>query len=132
MIIYCDLESILILSTDNIDFAPNTKKYQDHIVCSYGYKLVCLDDQYSKPHKAYFGEYTIGKCLNDMIKECEYCSKIIETEFYKPIVKTTKIVEDFENTTKCWIWIYEKEYEKDEVKVKYDDHIYGKYRGSAH
>ena len=92
MIIYCDLESILILSTDNIDFVPNTKKYQDHIVCSYGYKLECLDDQYSKPYKAYFGEDTIGKCLNDMIKECEYSSKIIETEFYKPIVKTKKIV----------------------------------------
>ena len=27
-----------------INFGPKTKKYQDHIVCSYGYKLICVDD----------------------------------------------------------------------------------------
>ena len=26
-----------------------TKKYQNHIVCSYGCKLICVDKQYSKP-----------------------------------------------------------------------------------
>ena len=28
------------------------KKYQDHIVCSYGYTLRCVDEQYSKPYKS--------------------------------------------------------------------------------
>ena len=27
------------------------KKYQQHIACSYGYKLVCVDDKLSKPFK---------------------------------------------------------------------------------
>ena len=27
---------VLIPSTDNVSFGPNTKIYQDHIVCSYG------------------------------------------------------------------------------------------------
>ena len=30
-----------------------TNKYQKHIACSYGYKLVCVDDKFSKPFKTY-------------------------------------------------------------------------------
>ena len=75
-IIYDDFQYVLIPSTDNIDFGPNSKKYQDHIVCSYSYKLICADDQYSKPDKTYFGEDAIDKFLNDMMKESEYCSKV--------------------------------------------------------
>ena len=36
-----------------------------------------------------------------MIKESEYCSKIIESELNKPIVMATKDHDDFENSTKC-------------------------------
>ena len=43
-IIHGNFEYVLRPSTDNIDFGPNIKKYQDHIVFSYGYKLVCVDD----------------------------------------------------------------------------------------
>ena len=31
--------------TDYIDFGPNINKFQGHIVCSYGYKLICVDEQ---------------------------------------------------------------------------------------
>ena len=50
-----------------------------------------------------------------MIKESEYCSKIIESELNKPIVMATKDHDDFENSTKCWI--SKKENEEGEVKV---------------
>ena len=50
------------------DFGPNAKIYQDRIVCSYCYKLICVDDRYSKPYETYFGEDTIDKFLN-MIKK---------------------------------------------------------------
>ena len=26
-----------------------TKKYQDHIPCSFSYKVVCIDDRFTKP-----------------------------------------------------------------------------------
>ena len=26
-----------------------TKKYQDHIPCSFAYKVVCVDDRFTKP-----------------------------------------------------------------------------------
>ena len=44
--IYTDFESIL-MSEDNGKQNPNesyTYKYQKHVSCSYGYKLVCVDD----------------------------------------------------------------------------------------
>ena len=37
--------NVLIFSTDNIIFGTNTKKHKDHIVCSYGYKLLCADER---------------------------------------------------------------------------------------
>ena len=36
-----------------------------------------------------------------MIKEKEYCSKVIEIKFNKPLVMTEKDYEDSNNSTKC-------------------------------
>ena len=33
-----------------------TKKYQDHIPCSFAYKVVCVDDRFTKPIVVYRGE----------------------------------------------------------------------------
>ena len=32
------------------------KKYQDHIPCSFGYKLVCVDGKFTKPIVVFRGE----------------------------------------------------------------------------
>ena len=61
---------------DNIDHGPYTKIYQDHIAWSYGYKLICFDNQFSNCIKFIL---VINNLLNDMIKESEYCCKVIET-----------------------------------------------------
>ena len=56
--IYVDFASILV-PEDNGKQNPNksyTNKYQKHVACSYGYKLVCVDDKFSKPFKSYLGE----------------------------------------------------------------------------
>ena len=56
--IYPDFESIL-LPEDNEKQNPNesyTNKYQKHVACGYGYKLVCVDDKFRKPFKSYLGE----------------------------------------------------------------------------
>ena len=81
-IIYGDFECLFMPSTDNIDFGPNTKKYQDHVVCSYGYKLRWVDERYSESYKPYFGEDDFEKSLNNMIKESGYYSKVIEIAFW--------------------------------------------------
>ena len=33
-----------------------TKKYQDHIPCSFAYRVVCIDDRFTKPIVVYRGE----------------------------------------------------------------------------
>ena len=45
--------------------------------CSYGYKLIYVDDRYSKPYEIYFDKEAIDKFLNNMIIESKYFFKII-------------------------------------------------------
>ena len=96
-----------------------------NIVCIYGYRLICVDERYSKLYNTYCDEDTINKFLKDVIKETEYFSQVIETVFNKPLVMSETNHEDFNNSTKCWI--YKQPYEKGEVKVKYPNHITRKY-----
>ena len=52
--IYADFESILVPG-DNGNQNPEkfySSRYQRHIACSYGYKLVNVDDKFSKPFKS--------------------------------------------------------------------------------
>ena len=34
----------------------DTKTYQDHIPCSFSYKVICIDDRFTKPIVVYRGE----------------------------------------------------------------------------
>ena len=50
----CNLEKNHINDRDkNTSYA---KKYQNHIHCSFAYKLVCIDDKFSKPVVLYRGK----------------------------------------------------------------------------
>ena len=60
-----------------------TNKYQKHIACSYGYKLVCVDDKFSNPFKTYLGEDVVYNFINSMIEESKYCSDVIKNIFTK-------------------------------------------------
>ena len=39
-----------------------------------------------------------------MIKESENCSKVIDTEFNKPLAINKNDHEDFNDSSKCWIF----------------------------
>ena len=47
----------------------NKKK---HIACSSGYKLVCVDDKFSKPFKIYLDEDAVDNLINGMIEKSKY------------------------------------------------------------
>ena len=101
--IYANFESILLLE-DNGKQNPNefyTKKYQKHIACSYGYKLVCVDDKFSNPFKSYLGEDAVSNFISSMIEESKYCSDVKKKHFNKELVMTKEDNEDFGNSTKC-------------------------------
>ena len=63
--------------------SPYTK-----IACSYGYKLGCVDDKFSKPFKTYLGTDAVYNFVNNMIKESKYCSEVIKKHFSKKLVMT--------------------------------------------
>ena len=80
--IYADFENILV-PEDNGKQNPNesyTNKCQKHVACSYGYKLVCVDDRFSKPFKSYLGEDVV---YNFMIEASKYCSHVMKKHFNK-------------------------------------------------
>ena len=80
-IIYADFASILV-PQNNGKQNPNesfTNKYQKHVACSYSYKLVCVDDKFSKPFKSYLGKYAVYNFINSMIGESIYCSDAMKT-----------------------------------------------------
>ena len=130
-IIYADFESISV-SEDNGNQNPNepyTNKYQKHVAYSYEYKLICIDDKFSKPFKSYLGEYAVYNLLA-AIKESKYCGDIIKKHFNKELLITKEDNEDFEDSTKCWIC--DNSYIDNDVKVKDHCDFTEKYRVSAH
>ena len=67
--IYADFESILVPEYNRKQNPEEsyTNKYQKHVVCSYGYKLVCADDKFSKPFQSYLGEDAVYNFINSVV-----------------------------------------------------------------
>ena len=65
-----------------------------------------------------------------MIKESKYRSDAMKKYMNKELVMTKEDNEDFESSTKYWI--YSSDYVDIGVKVRDHYHISGKYSGSAH
>ena len=62
-----------------------------------------------------------------MIEESKYCSDVVKKHFNKELMMTKEDDEDFENSTKCFI--YDNTYVDGDVKVRDHCYITGKYRG---
>ena len=129
--IYADFESILG-PEDNGKQNPNessTSKYQKHVVCSYGYKLGCVNDKFSKPVKSYLGKDAVYNFTSSMTEESKYCSAVMKKHVNKELVMTKEDNEDFENSNKCWVC--DNDYIDGDVKVRDQSHITRKYRRFA-
>ena len=77
-----------------------TKKYQDHVPCSFAYKVVCIGDRFSKPIIVFRGENAAYKFIKTILKEYKYCKKVIKKYFNKNLI----ISEEEEHL----FWIYKK------------------------
>ena len=71
--IYADFECNL--ENTEIYEGSYTKKYHDHALCSFAYKVICIDDKFSKPIVAYRGENPAYKFIKAIPKEYKYCQK---------------------------------------------------------
>ena len=103
--IYADFKCILKscdVGIDNKCFSYTTK-YQDHVPCSFAYKVVCVDDKYSKDVVLYRGKIVGFKFISMILKEYDYCIKVMKKHFNKNLVMTAKQNEEFERSNICWI-----------------------------
>ena len=128
-IIYADFENILVSDNNEKQYPeePCTNKFQKHISFSHGYKLVCVDDKFSKSFNTYSGKEAIYDFINSMIEESKY---VMKKHFNKELVIIIKGNGTFENSTKYWIC--DNDYIDTDVKVRDHCCVTGKYRGSAH
>ena len=86
--IYADFECNLR------DFESNegsyTKKYQDHIPCSFAYKVACIDDRFTKWIVVYRGKNAAYKFIKTIFKEYKYCKKVMNKHFNKDLIMSEK------------------------------------------
>ena len=73
----------------------HTNKYQDHVGCSFGYKLVCVDDQFTKPFVSKLDQYVIHTFIVNMVKESKYCDNTMKNILVKNLLLLNKMLEIF-------------------------------------
>ena len=52
-----------------------TKKYHEHVPCSYAYKVVCIDERFSKPIVVYRGVNAVYKGVKQYLKSVSIVKK---------------------------------------------------------
>ena len=106
-----------------------SKTYQNHIPCSFAYKLVCVDDKFTKPIFVFRGENAAYKFIEAILIEYKYCKQVVKKYFNKNLIMSEE-AKQFHSSNICWIC--EKLIDNDNEKVRDHCHITRKFRGTAH
>ena len=81
---YAYFESVLKrIQRDDASNASYTKTYQEHILCSLVYKVVCIDYRSSKPVVLYERKNAVNKFTEAILDRYDYCKKVIKKHFNK-------------------------------------------------
>ena len=107
-----------------------TQKYHEPVPSSYAYKVVCIDDKYSKSIAVCRGVNAAYEFIKSILKEHKYCKKIMKDQFNKNLVMTVKEEHLFQQSNNCWIC--KKLIDNEDEKVRDHCHITSKFRGAAH
>ena len=82
--IYSDFQCILKkVESSNKNNGSYTEKHQDHIPCSFAYKVVCIDNKFSKKVVLYRARNAACKFIKAILEEYDYCRRIIKKHFNK-------------------------------------------------
>ena len=130
--IYADFECNVkrVKCSNRSENTSYTEKYWDHIPCSFAYKVVCVDDKFSKPVVLYRGENAVYKFIDAILKEYDHCKEVTKKRFNKNLVMSAKDEEKFQLSNKCFIC--DKLFDVGDDKVRDHCHITRKYRDSVH
>ena len=81
-----------------------TKKYQDHVPCSFTYRVVCIDDRFNKLIVVYRGKNAAYEFIKAILKEYKYCKKVMNKHVNKILIMSEKEKHLFLQSNSCWIW----------------------------
>ena len=98
--IYADFQSNL----QNVEIYEGSysKKYQDLNLCSFAYKVVCIDDRFSKPIVFFRDENVAYEFIKAIPKNYEYCKKVMKNHFNKNLIISEED-KQFQSSNPCWI-----------------------------
>ena len=99
--IYVDFECNL--KDTKIYEGSRTKKYHDHVRCSYAFKVACIDDRFSEPIVVYRGENAAYEFIRAILKEYKYCKKIMKKHFNKNLIMSEEKEHLFQQSYSSWI-----------------------------
>ena len=99
--IYAEFERNLI-GAESYE-GPYTKKYQDHVPCSFAYKVVCVDDRFTKLIVVYRGENAAYEFIKGTFKEYKYCKKVMNKHFNKNLIMSKEEYYLYQQSDSCWI-----------------------------
>ena len=88
------------MGIDN-DCFSYTRKYQDHIPCSFAYKVVYIDNKFSKNVVLYRGKNAVFKFIQCIFKEYDYCRRVMKKNVNKNLIMTAEENEEFERSNIC-------------------------------
>ena len=127
-VIYADFESITqpIEQVQREQTKSYTDGYQLHVPCGFAYKVVCIDDKYTKDTVVYRGQDCVEKFLDSLKQEKWRIFDILQKP--KPLIMTEQNQMDFEAASHCHICGEHLESDR----VRDHCHVTGSYRGAAH
>ena len=73
----------------------------------FAYKVVYIDDRFSKPVVLYRGKNEINKFIEAILEECDYCQKkkkMIKKHLNTNLVMSTEDEERFQSSNIYWIY----------------------------
>lgn len=127
-IIYADVESILLPTTQQISNTDTTTAYQEHQVYSIGYYFKCNYDN----SLSYYSAQRGANCVNWFVREMMQLAIRVAPILYGqiPLNMTPDQELSFQNEEACHIC--KTKFSLADVKVRDHSHISGTYRGAAH
>ena len=105
------------------------KKIHNHVFCSFTYKVVCINDRFSKSVVGFRGENAGYEFITAILKEYEHCKKVMKKHFDKNLIITEE-EDQYQPSNTCWICKNLVDY--DNEKIRDHCHVTGKFRGAAH
>ena len=122
-------EGVDVTQRVSTEAASSTTVYQEHLPCSFAYKVVSsVDPDYSRPLVMYRGEDAADKFVRNLQKEAkQLCEEYIAEP--KTMIFSTEDSLSFTNATTCHICTKPL---TDDDRVRDHCHITWIYRGAAH